>query len=153
MTPLTRTVSRAGVATVTGVTTAAALAGTGWLAGLAAADLHTEQARRQAGQHDAVAADPQPRHRGGKDLGSRTRPAVRVPVVLRQRPTRTRVTYQYVRSSGVGSGGSVTTQTVTPAQPAPAAPAAPQAAAPAPAPAPAATQPAPPPTSTPSTAS
>jgi hypothetical protein len=100
------------VTSLTGLATAGCLAATGWIAGQAAHTWAQEQpAPTTTTPVDPVATTPQPvasqqqRSRAGRQR-----------VVLRQRPTRTRVTTQYVTPAApVGGGGSVGS---APAQPA-----------------------------------
>ena len=114
--PTSRDRARLAVAAVSGLTTVAAIAATGWVAGTVAQSAATDQPApstqtsqaRNAGAH---AAKHRPR------------------VVLKQRPQRTQQTVRYVRgapSAPVGTGGTVSQPvrqpavTHTPAAPAPA---------------------------------
>lgn len=90
-----------------------ALAATGWLGGVAAADFSKQQARQAADQ--AASTAEAARAAAGYDaaVGRKQATAGDRRVVLRQRPVRTRVTYRYVTSgssvSVVGPGGTVST--------------------------------------------
>lgn len=91
---------RLAVSAVTGVVTVASLTSIGWLTGAAADDFEQQQAEKQAkaaqelAEYNAALARSQRRD------------------VLRQRPSRTRVTTRYVTAAAstntVGAGGTVT---------------------------------------------
>ena len=127
-TPRSRERYRAAVWATTATVAAGAISATGWVAGAAAHDEATDAAVNQAAQ-DAQAQREHDRWlaRYGDASPSRER---RHPVV-RQRPTRTRVTIRYVTAAGTnpapGPGGTVSPSTgstsqqlttVQPAQPA-----------------------------------
>lgn len=100
------------VTALTGLTTAACLTATGWLAGQAAQNWAADQAATPATNPpvDPAASTPQ----SVATTRQRARPA-RPRVVLRPRPLRTRVSTRYVTPAApIGGGGSVGS---TPSQP------------------------------------
>lgn len=106
------------VASLTGLATAGCLAATGWIAGQAAHTWAQEQpAPTTTTPVDPAATTPQPVAKERQRSRSQRQRAV-----LRTRPTRTRVTTQYVRPAapvgGGGSVGSAPAQQPQPAQPA-----------------------------------
>lgn len=111
-TPRKRDRYRLAAAAVTGATTVGALTATGWLGGVAAAD-YAEQESQRAAEQAATAAQAQ-RARAKYDAAvARQQSRAEGPrIVYKQRPTRTRVTVQYVAGAAtaapVGPGSTVT---------------------------------------------
>ena len=102
------------VVAVTGVATAGCLTATGWIVGQAADSWSAQQQAPTTVPTGPLTTTEQPavsrpRHRAKANESDDER------VVLRERPTRTRVTTRYVRPPAtVGGGGSVSS---TPSQP------------------------------------
>lgn len=106
----TRDRGRLAVAAVTGAATALSLTATGWVVGVAAADFEAEQVERETAQAKTE------RQRVLYELQvARVQQASARPM-LRQRPTRTRVTTRYVTSGvsqSIGGGDlSAPTQSI-----------------------------------------
>ena len=104
----TRDRYRLAVTAATGSLAAAAIAGTGWVVGAVAHD----QAQQDAVQAEADRALARYEARVARQQAAAQQPDT----VLRQRPTRTRVTTRYVSGSAttipVGGGGTVSTPTI-----------------------------------------
>jgi hypothetical protein len=110
---------RYAVAGLTGLAAAGSLTATGWVAGQAAQAWSAQQ-----GVAPAPATTGNPAVAVPRPAAHRTRPRARKPqVVLRARPTQTRVSTRYVRPAApVGGGGSVGSSSHSSTHSAPAAP-------------------------------
>lgn len=120
--PRSRDRYRLAVVAVSGLAAAGALTSTGWLAGAAAQDYAAQQASRQAEQDAAGAKAARAQAKYERAVARQKTRALRPRVVLRPRPTTTRVTTRYVQGAApatpvVGGGGTVSAPPAAPSAP------------------------------------